>query len=191
MSTVGTLYDETVKYGSAKLLSVAPASNSASLDFLNLTFDFPVYVFDLVAMLPTVMGSNLLLRISTNNGATFDVTEGYHSHWSYSMSHTTGGAHGSYISGAGAHRTWFYIGNLQNSGATLIGRVIFYRRGLSGGRHFEWWSTTYRSDAGTGTMSIVGHGVQGSYMTVDAVRFYYSSGTIASGVIRCYGMRPG
>ena len=82
MSTVGTLYDETIKFGRGKLLGTLTASNSASLAWSSV-FDpaiapevYDVYYVELLNVLPVNNSASLFGRVSNAGGLISTSTTG-------------------------------------------------------------------------------------------------------------------
>ena len=188
MSTAGTLYDEALRNGMLVLLATNVASNSASLNFTDLGGPYSGYLFDLDTLKPNV-NSNLILCVSGDNGATFKTTDYNYQGTLYLYS--AGAAPGyAFYGGNGQGGGWltnFYLA-LSVDGNGVSGRVRSC--GLSP-NHRQWLWDTECYVGSQGTQTLIGAGFYGPSMTINAVRFAFDGGNIASGAIRLYGLRTG
>ena len=196
MSTVGTLYDETVKFGFAKLLSTQAASNSASLDFIApfVGNAYDTFIFDLFALGPTATDTAYLAMVlSADGGATWG-SSGYWTEYARQGAFVPGPpiAHGSVYQGAAA-QTLFALSDYQYAPAGRLSGRVRCNPGLSsegGVKSFEWQLAHHAQTSGGNTLVIGGGGWSVTHV-INGVRFFYSGTTVATGSIRCYGLKRG
>ena len=171
--------------GALVLLEQHTASASASLDFTTgLSSTYDDYRLELVNVLPTTTGADLNLQVSTDGGVTWD-TSAIYSHvfwlWRASSTQVTGST-----SDTAVPLSWSGISNDATRGG-LRGSLSLY---LSGGGATYLGVTGFLQEWWTGS-DLFGVQVSAQYRsttTVNALRFVLTSGTIASGTIRCYGV---
>jgi hypothetical protein len=168
------------------LLATGTASSSSSLDFTNLNSGFAGYLFELDSVLPATNAADLNVRVSEDNGATF---KSGGSDYEYSQISVDTGATSGVGASAAATGIACFAGTNNNSSHSIGGFVKATNLSSSSkSKNFNWslWGLTsggpFASRAGGG-------GYVGTVNAVNGVRFIFSSGNIASGVIRCYGIR--
>lgn len=197
MSTVGTIYDETIKYGFAKLLSTQTASNSTSIAFTAPFVGdlYDTYVFDLFGLAPSV-DTFLAMRFSTDGGATWAATDYWTQYIRQDANASAPVSYGSIYQGV-AWQATFVLSDFQYSTGNpgrLSGRVRFNRAYPSGGagvRNVEWQLAHHCSNPGSTNTFAQGGGGWVATNYVNGVLFFYSGGNIVSGSIRCYGLKGG
>jgi len=176
--------------GALVLLEQHTASSSATLDFTScITSTYDEYQIEIVNIVPATNSVNLYMRMATDGGSTYDTTSGHYL-WE--------GV--SWRAGAGTNV----------SGSITDGQInITSLNGLTIGNDSKWGvmgSFKYYSPLSTSvykqllgqigniytdnTLYINGqvHGEYISLTATNAFRFLMSSGNIASGTIRCYGI---
>ncbi len=184
--------------GALVLLESHTASASASLDFTTrnaagqsgalFQSDYDEYIFKYSNILPASGSVFFYMRMSTDGGATFDAGSNY-----------TGGqwgwrSGGSGLGGGGGSQSQISM-NLSGAG----GLSTTSTGGLTG--HAELFSplstsvhkqvngrTVFLDTAGPNWLATDFFGVYNSTTAVNAIRFLMSSGNIASGTIRVYGI---
>jgi hypothetical protein len=171
------------------LLEQHTASNSTSLDFTTaFTSTYDDYVMELVGIIPTTDGAVPYLRCSNDGGSTWDTSSVYTGNEMHAG--PTGGDSFSY----GAQGQWIFFsdhaGSALSSSAlpALVGSIHIYDL-LSTSKHKRFVFD------GIGVYSLNGEDYvvhsSGKYANttgVNALRFAMSSGNIASGTIRVYGI---
>lgn len=169
--------------GAMVLLDSKIASSSASLDFTNFVSSrYDQYVFEVVGLVPATNAVDFYMRMSTNGGSSYDSANNYRAAiWAYA---TTGTVNASYDPGSAiAARGTAEISNAATGG---VDATIKLFDPASTVRHKRVLADfTYM------TAQVVRSNVAGSYFVttaVDSVRFLFSSGNIASGTIRVYGI---
>lgn len=163
------------------------ASTSATLDFTTcISSTYDDYVIDLVNFLPATSAVNLLMRVSTDGGATYDSGTNYNSNALQFLSGGTG------TSGGGSGQTSFAVAagiSVASGQPGVSGRLNFFNPGSSTQRKNLTGQVSF-SDV-NGDPRLLGNAVAFQYQSntaVNAFRFLMSSGNIASGTIRCYGL---
>lgn len=176
--------------GSLVLLEQHDASASASLDFTSfISSSFDEYLFEFVNLVPATNGVSLYMRMGTGAGPTFDAGANYAStdyRWAPG---------GSAQSGASSGGNQIVLTN-YSAIDTLLNTASF--GGLSGscrltapGSSSAYKHVTAQTswfNTGSVVEGTVIHGAYLSTTAVTAVRFLMSSGNIASGTIRVYGI---
>lgn len=172
--------------GTRVLLASKDASASATLDFTefnNAIYRF--YEFDLERVKPATDGVDLAVRFSTNAGVGYDAGA---SDYVWQMVRTVGGG----STGGGTVGTFLaltFSNNVGNAAAEdgVSGSVRLYNAGTAGAYTRLMVQTSY-DDTGTGLVSISGSGRRTLTQDTDALRFLFTTGNIASGTIRMYGV---
>jgi hypothetical protein len=171
--------------GALVLLEQHTAASSATLDFttfISATYD--EYLFEVVNLIPATSADNLLVRVGTGGGPTFDAGANY----AYATNEwqAAGGA----IAGA--------AGSATSMALTRNGISTVANWGCSGslrlfdpaGALYKWimGKVVYEYSGGDAPILSDLMGTYRSTTAVTAIRFLFSSGNIASGTIRCYGI---
>ncbi len=171
--------------GALVLLEQHTASASSELVFTScITSDYDDYEFRLVGLQPATNGAKLLVRFSTDGGATYDSSAIYNQSYRYSASNNTSGAGGS------ANATSWTVGFVAaNNGATSsLSGVLQLGDPLSSSLFKTMHGdVSYMFDA-TGNLYASQAVHYRSATPVNAVRFFYDSGNIVIGTIRAYGI---
>ncbi len=167
------------------LLAEQVASTSASLDFPNvITSAYDEYMFEMIQIVPSTDGVRMCIRCSQNNGSSYDTTSGHYAWQAFAMVTSAAGANGN------TSDTSMSVNNGQTSGAqnsSWNGTYRIYAPGsaiqkvfLGQGHGFD-----------TSGTRIISYTFGGSYTqtgAVDAFQILCSSGNIASGTVRVYGL---
>jgi hypothetical protein len=175
--------------GALVLLEQHTAANSASLDFTTcISSTYDDYVFEMVGIIPATNGAVLGLRCSTDGGSTFDASGIYDSAELHTLFGSTA-SYGSVVNGA-------YLPIFSDAGGTglyssalpaLAGRLnLFDPLSASNYKLMTAEGVGVYTNATRYLFSI--GGVYRSTTAVNAIRFLMSSGNIAAGTIRCYGI---
>jgi hypothetical protein len=172
--------------GALVLLEQHTASSSATLDFttaFSATYD--EYVFELLGLIPATNAVDLVLLMSTDGGSTYDSGGNYtYTDWRY----VPGGA-----AQSGADQSSIPLCNgsvdhvSNNSSWGVVGRITLFYPGDTTLYKRVIGQTSWLNSGGI----FEGVEVRGAYKNataVNAVRFFFNSGNIASGTIRCYGI---
>lgn len=167
------------------LLEQHTASSSATLDFTTgITSAYDDYIAELINVLPATDSVQLLLRFSTDGCANYAAAN-------YIWQHL-------YIYGAGvvnwessSSDTGICVGGaaVSNTNAGVCGTIRLHNPGAAG---TTFKSVTMDTTRYVGAIPALVHdspnGGNISIGAVDAIRFLFSSGNIASGTIRLYGL---
>lgn len=180
--------------GAMVLLASQEASSDAQIDFTTrnaagqsgdiFQSDFDLYLIALLNVIPATDDVTFSLRVSTDGGSTYDSGANYKFSYSYK---NTAGADG--VVGNAAATSFEICGNLDNAAAG--GLSGFYRlynplsaatrkflEGVIGFLHND--ANYYKTDHGDWYIST---------SPVDALRFFMSSGDIASGLFQVFGVK--
>ena len=170
--------------GALVLLEQHTASSSASLDFTTaITSTYDDYQIDLINVIPATNAANLLMKVSTDGGSTWSAST---YNWSYIYLKLTAGTNGNV---SGAFDSSFHIADANwSSGNGVSGRIHFPNPlNASGSKVILHEVVQFNSGDSTG-YRYTGGGYWATSTAANAVQFLFSSGNIASGTIRCYGL---
>jgi hypothetical protein len=171
--------------GAIVMLEQHTASTSATLDFTTfISSTYDEYLFEAVNIIAATTNVNLLMRMGTGGGPTWDAGTNYgFAGWRWAPAGSAFAGASSGLTGIGLDAS----GGIKNDALIGIGgtwrlfdpQSALYKRvvGQSG----------YTDNGGT----IIGATVTGFYISTTAVtgiRFLMSSGNIAAGTIRAYGV---
>lgn len=169
------------------LISSATASSSATIDFTGISSTYYMYIVVLEAILPATDDVDLLIRTSTDGGSSYDAGS---TDYLYMMRGANWDATASGTgSGVAAAASIFMTNTGQGSAAAehLSGVVNIINPSATNTTHVSF--DQLYSDFG-GTLTFMhGWGKRNSAADVDAIRFLYSSGNIASGEFKLYGIK--
>ncbi|MEO7398394.1 MAG: hypothetical protein ABIW84_07510 [Ilumatobacteraceae bacterium] len=176
--------------GALVFLAAQTASASAQLDFTSfISSTYDEYMIELINLVPATNDVALRMRMGTGGGPTFDTGANYG--WGIFIARAGGSA----TTGGETGQT--FIGLNYGAGGTL-GVSSSTNYGLCGhARLFSPQSTalykiiegdTSYLDAEPFRIRAIVTGSYQSTTAVTAVQFYFSSGNIASGTIRVYGI---
>lgn len=197
MSTVGTLYDETVKNGFAKLLSAQVLTNASYVDFiapLAYNLGYRTYWFDFDHLQITSGGNDRLVSYVSWDGGVNWCPDHL---WSIirCYSHNASDTYGSVAlnpsgSPTAPYRDVLWIGLDQVAVGYQSGRLYFHRgaAGAGGYRPLYGEMTGLQS----GQIALLQHAqyTWHAQNQFNAIRFRYTVG-LMTGVIRCYGLKTG
>lgn len=166
------------------LISTATASSSATIDFTGIDSTYSRYVVTINDYFPATDATDLYMRTSAN-GSTYDSGASDYVYYKNLFVDTSGAIsvvtaaqvtlavdHASYGIGSGSGEGLHGVVNLINPSGTAI-------------RHFD--SFMFSKDAYF--YQQINHGVRNTASAIQAVRFLSSSGNIASGVFKLYGVK--
>jgi len=173
--------------GAVILLGTGTASSSATLDFTSLiTSTYATYFFEIDDIAPATDGAILIVRTSTDNGATYDAGA---SDYQWRVE-TQGVGTGTVKSATGdtadaSIRIGSAVGNDTAEG--ISGRVTL-RSPLGTARYKYLVHESVQENVSGAQFTTDGQGTRLSTGDVTAIRFLFDSGNIASGKIRMYGI---
>jgi len=187
-NSAGQIIAGAASTGSFVLVEEHTASSSAELDFTaSITSAYDTYVVEFVQVSPANNAVDIILQYSTNGGSTYDTTSG-HYEWLNFRWYSSGNTQ----SGNGADsKIMISDGNNQvtNSASDggLSGRMEIYNplSGAAATRHAG--QNTYKVNGGGG-LGVTCAGDYTQTTAVNAFRILASSGNLASGTVRVYGL---
>jgi hypothetical protein len=171
--------------GALSFISSQSASASAALSFTSLG-DYAYVEFVLIDILPATDDVELWMETSTDNGSTYDTGA-----TDYKWAHMgrTGGTSQEVATTDSAIRLCQGAVGLDVSNVTdegVSGTVKLYNPTSAAYKRMTYQIGFMNGNGGGATYS--GSGVRMSAADVDAIRFKFSSGNIASGTIYAYGL---
>lgn len=167
--------------GGLVLLEQHTASSSASLDFTTfISSTYDEYVFEIVSILPATDGANLLMRAGTGAGPSWDSGSNYeYAGW---ISNSGGSTAQQSSASTTSVPVLPGIDNVRASVGTLR---LFSPQG-GNYKTFTWSALPYSSADAVNQYHAAAAYKSATAMT--GVQFLMSSGNIASGTIRVYGL---
>ncbi len=168
------------------LLEQHTASSSAALNFTTaITSTYDDYKIDLINILPATDNVILRLQVSTDGGSTYDTGNNYK--WAQWVVNQSGGTGANASVGAGV-QMGDTIANLAANGG-LSGTIEMFAPGQAA-TNFVKFNTRSAWCVSTTFSFITGSGgcVYNVATAVNAFRIIFSSGNIATGIVRCYGI---
>lgn len=179
---------QTFPIGGPVLLEQHTASNSAQLDFTTaISSNYDEYLFELLNLVPASDPAQLHIRMAV--GGVFDTGSNYAGVAGYYYTGGTGLSSSSSDSATAISAADTISSNanyglsakmrLISPGSTSVYKQVFGQ--------VNWF-------VGSGVSKIIGDtfaGVYRSTSAVNGVRFFFDSGNITSGIIRCYGIPKG
>ena len=176
--------------GGRKLLTTQTASSDATLDFTEkITTDFRLYLFELVNVVPATDGVGMLLRMSTDGGATFKDGSTDYRYQTDASESVGGGVNNKNDLTAG--EIWLVTGNASYDLGNAVkggicGNILIHDPMSTATQTMVSYNTEPTND----TKAILSYGA-GSYNTTGATngfQFLMESGNIAEGIINFYGI---
>ncbi|HYF35452.1 MAG TPA: hypothetical protein VD994_09200 [Prosthecobacter sp.] len=172
-------------------IASATASGSATIDFTSgITSTYDKYIIEVVDLVPATDATQLYIRVSDDNGSTFEADAADYEYMFRSyrasdaglISTTSAGAAQISVTNTGLN---YNIGNA--AGEALNGTLTFWNPAGTARHKMFRWQSVHQSEA---TQDI---GTQGSatFQAVDSIegiRFLMSSGNITSGSFYLYGV---
>jgi hypothetical protein len=170
------------------LLEQHTASSSAQLDFTSfISSTYDDYQFELVGVLPATDAADLYWQVGTGGGPTYDTTGGNYSSQIVGVKNDGGGIN--QVQNPGLAIIAYHVsstvdyGGVQLSMTLRLPQSTTQRRNLSGMGQFVW---------NNGGLAVAAVTAFAQYQTLGtaltAIRFKFSTGNIASGTIRVYGI---
>jgi hypothetical protein len=166
------------------LISAQAASNSSTIDFTGLSSTYDTYLVDIVDLAPDTDSTDLWVRLS-EDGSTYQADAGDYEHSRFNISGTPGTAENGSTSDAK-----IVIGTAIGTGTGETYNGSFTLKNPAGSKYKSLnGSAAYISSSPIHQTMIFGGTYKGSTSAVTAIRFLMSSGNIASGTFRLYGVR--
>lgn len=177
------------------LLDTKTAANTATLDFTDiLAGGYKQIEFRLYNLVAVASGGDLMMRTSAGTGGTPTFDSGS-SDYTYTNSFISSGSSsvtGTGSGGASAIPLTPSTASLGNASANgLCGHVTLLNPGFSAGqKKIEGIIAANRSTGDLMRVNVTAaRATPGSPANVNAARFYFSNGNIASGFIECWGYK--
>lgn len=184
-AAVGTWTNQNT-LGGWVLISTATASSSASIAFTGLSTSYVAYMVSLSAVIPATNATNLQFRVSSNNGSSYDSAAGNYGYANTYINDTGVAAANSFASSSA---TAILIGNVwSNTSFANNFEIIFIDPDTSYVNNGIFWKGKYDDSTSTGCFCI-GEGTRIATQINNAIQFSFSSGNIASGVFKLYGLQ--
>ena len=190
MSTAGTLYDETIKNGFAKLLSITACGTAATVG-ISIPTGYDSYWFDLDALYFTLDNGFLVARVSTDNGASYKADSYW---WSATtiwgnLPAGTVSQYGSSVLGGG-HTTWLFLTHGNWISHPAMGRVRIWPTGAN--ISTVVWKTGSLQNGNYNATHFGSGFYASSSLIVNAMQFLTGNGgTFNGGTIRLFGLKNG
>jgi len=157
-------------------------ASGGTVDFTGLSSSYILYMFVLTDI---DISANAILEILTDsdNGASYDTGASDYT-WSWGKNTAT------YAGGADSADSEIELTDtLNGTGSTFISGIVYLFNPAGTGRtHMTWHLSTV--DSAGGHVAYVGHGERLAAAAVDAIRLQVSTGNLAGGVVRAYGLVP-
>lgn len=174
--------------GALVFLESHTASSSATLDFTTaISSTYETYKIEFVDLLPANNNVNLLMRVGTGGGPTYDSGANYA--W-FENTHRNGG--GDTNQGATSGATSMQLAGdgvgVSNSANFGVSGSITFANPNSAIYKKHWGQMWWYYDTGADPVLNIVMGTYRSTTAVTALRFLMSSGNISSGTIRVYGV---
>jgi hypothetical protein len=170
--------------GGLVLLEQHVAAASAVLDFTTcISALYDEYLIELIHVLPATAAANLLLRVSTDGGATYDATANYYT--ALAVCSNTAGVAVVQVNAGTSSQIFAAVDNTAFAGGVAGFLRLFDPLSAIVRCMFKVAVLCARAgDAATGE----GMTLWNVATAVNAFRFLFSAGNIASGTIRVYGI---
>ena len=176
-------YQASPTSGSLTLLSTQTASNSASVTFTGLNATYFAYKIFIWGLYPAVNASNLIARLSTNNGISYDSGANYN--WGYSIVVTSGVLTKNTALGDSGITI---VADLEgtNAAAILQCEITLFNPFQSANTYLTTVGVYVEPASVVSTFT--GGGAYTNASPVNAIEFLMSSGNITGGVFKLYGL---
>ena len=168
-----------------KLISTSTASNSATIDFINLTSSYTRYVVQITDLKAATDGVNLYARMSSDNGATFDSAAANYN-FNFMNPNNSGGGSATQIQILDVSTSSRALGNA--AGEFLNADIKIFNP--SNANHFctIGFVTHHQNQDGAVTINH-GSGQRSTAKAINGIRLFLSVGNITSGIFKLYGIR--
>lgn len=170
-------------------LATKTASASATLDFTEFNNAvYRAYEFEFENVIPATDSTSFWARFSTNGGSSYDAGASDYASINYAAS--TGSAAFSFSNSAGAAQILMTFPNDVGNAAGeegVTGTAWLRRATVGSVRTRLQFEFNYENPTGL-LVTLNGKARRNTAQVTDAIRFLFSSGNIASGTIRMYGL---
>ena len=178
---------ETLSTGSLTLISSVTASSSASIAFTSgISSTYSQYMFEVEAILPATDSTTMYCQMSTDGGSSYSAgtTYGYQFQWLHSSQ-----ASSNYIYSTGATQLTFGRANWGSGSAeNCSGRIWICDPASSSLKTMINIELGRCDNGGSSYERNTGAGMFKTVAAVNAIKFYFASGNVASGTIRMFGL---
>lgn len=185
VSALNQLKADIVAAGSLVLLETQTASSSATLNFTScVSSTYDTYMIVLDDVLPASNTVKLQMRMSTNGGSSYDSSS------IYGYASLIWRAGGSATSGEEGGQSQINIidYNMANDANWPGLTGVLYLVNPNSAKYKQVWGQVAYIEANPNRIGLQTRGSYESTTAVNAFQFYFSSGNIASGTIRVYGV---
>ncbi len=168
--------------GNQVLLEQHTASASATLDFTTcISSTYDEYLLEMVGLLNATNDQSLVLQVGTGAGPTWDTGSNYK--WGQGQNGGGGG-----FNNQSSSDTSIQVAHTarNTSGYTVSGSIKAFAPQGTIFKMFTYQSEAFSSD--NNFYSNIGAGVYIQTTALTGFRFFFASGNITSGTIRCYGI---
>lgn len=169
--------------GGFRLISTTNPSASATVDLTGLSTTYSVYKIIVNRWLATAALSNMVLRCSTNNGASYDAGANYN--WAYTSTKLDTVPGLAAVGATASTGIQLFQGTSATAGQTTNVEITL-RSPATDTFVIDFIMTAFLS--GDGWYTVTGGGVYTGAASVNAVRLLQSANTIASGSVKLYGI---
>jgi len=164
------------------LISTASASGVAAIDFTGIDSTYDEYMVEILSAIPASAAVTLQMLASSDNGASFS---GGGTAYKWAMQGY--GTNGSGLANSSDGSNLILLSNAINGGSGASFSIRIVRPSVAQPCDFFW------TGCGNVTSNYLhayqGAGRHNASVAVNAIRFYFSSGNIASGLFKLYGLR--
>jgi hypothetical protein len=166
--------------GGLVLLEQHTASASATLDFTSISSTYDEYILEMLNIIPATNTQNLLLRVSTDAGSSFDSGNNYYYGWNYAPNSGAAG-----IVNGGPVGGIVIFTSVDNTLEGVNGQIRLYNPGGAKRKMMKLDVTASQASFAFGAN---GFGLWANTTAYNAVRLLFASGNVSSGTARLYGV---
>jgi hypothetical protein len=171
--------------GALILLEQHVASSSASLDFTTaISSTYDDYLIEFIDVLPATNNVTLNMQLSIDGGSSYDTTSGHYA-WNIQDFDNSGASYGGSTSDTKIGVQKLGTSNTANNGG-ICGQLLFHNPGSAIYKKLEYRISFWFQ--GGELLSSQGSGIYLQTTAVNAFQFLFSSGNMAGGTIRVYGI---
>jgi hypothetical protein len=172
-------------YAGWDLISTATASSSTTIDFTGLSSTYSSYKIIYFDVLPATNSASFRIRVGTGGTPTYDTGSNY----GWASVYGQNGASGGLGTNPDTSISLINATVSNNSTRAVSGDIIIYNPSQSTTYHTIDYNFNMQNDS-TGLITrVLGQGTYKSTTAITAIRLYMSSGNIASGTFKLYGIR--
>lgn len=165
------------------LISTGTASSSATIDFTGLSSTYAAYYIDFYDLIPQTDTANLTVRMGTGAGPSWDSSGIYN----YEIVYDSSAASNGFVQAASGTSILILSSTGSSANETGNGHITFFNPSSTAGYKHLAFATAFTNSVPS-TLFYNGSGHYLSATAVTGIRFLMSSGNIASGVFKLYGV---